>query len=108
MRGQREGETLEYNEPQRAAFRDAYARVFRRQLTMMVLFVAAVAPLAFTDEGGTFFGLSESVLGPIAVTAIIGACIFSIRNWNCPACGRGLGRAFNPTRCPRCGVELRE
>jgi len=98
---------VEYTDQQRAAFKDAYAKRFRKQLIMGVLLLAALVPLALTDDGATFFGLSEAVLGPIAVVAIVGAMIFSVRNWNCPACDRGLGRAFNPKHCPKCGIELR-
>ena len=33
---------------------------------MMVLLLAVIVPFAFTEDGATFFGLSEAVLGPIA------------------------------------------
>ena len=98
---------MEYTDQQRAAFKDAYAKRFRKQLIMMVLLLAGIAPLAFTEDGATFFGLSEAVLGPIALVATVGAVIFSVRNWNCPACDMGLGRAFNPKHCRKCGIELR-
>jgi hypothetical protein len=98
---------LEYTDQQRAEFKDAYAEQFRKRLVMMVIFLAALAALALTDDGATLFGLSDEVLGPFALVAMVGAMIFSVRNWNCPACNRGLGRAFNPKHCPKCGIELR-
>jgi hypothetical protein len=67
-----------------------------------------VAPFAFTKGDATFFGISESVLGPITLlVAIIDAAIYSGRNWRCHACDMYLGRAFNPKHCRRCGIELR-
>ena len=104
----REGETLEYTNQQRAAFKDAYAKRLRKQLIMIVLLFASMAALAFTKEGATFFGLSDAVFGPIALVAIfVGWMIFNGRNWRCPACDEYLGRAFNPKHCRRCGIELR-
>jgi hypothetical protein len=104
----REGEILEYTDQQRAAFKDAHAKRLRKKLIMIVLLFAVMASLAFTEEGATFFGLSEAVLGPIALVAIfVGWVIFESRNWRCPACGEYLGRAFNPKHCHRCGIELR-
>lgn len=67
---------MEYIDQQRAAFKDAYAKRFRKQLIMMVLLLAGITPLAFTDDGATFFGLSEAVLGPIALVATVAAVIF--------------------------------
>jgi hypothetical protein len=99
---------LEYTDEQRAAFKDAYAKRLRKQLLMIVLLFAAMAPLPFIEDSATFFGLSGAVLGPIALVAIvIGWVIFNGRNWRCPACGNYLGRAFNPRHCRRCGIELR-
>ena len=97
---------MEYTDQQRVAFRDAYAKRFRKQLIMIVLLFAVMAPLAFA-ENGAFFGLSEAVLGPLFLVGAVGAVIFSFRNWRCPACDMSLGRAFNPKRCCKCGIELR-
>jgi hypothetical protein len=44
--GRGEGETLDYTDQQRAAFKDAYARRFRKQLIMMVLLLLAMTSLA--------------------------------------------------------------
>ena len=49
---------MEYTDQQRAAFRDAYANRLRKQLIMIVLLFAVMAPLPFIDEGATFSGLS--------------------------------------------------
>jgi hypothetical protein len=99
---------VEYTDQQRAAFKDVYARRFRGHLIMLGLFFAAMVPLAFADKRGTFFGVSENVLGPIAVVVLVGAMAFSVFNWRCPACRMGLGKGFNPTHCRTCGIELRE
>ena len=99
---------MEYTDQQRAAFKDAYAKRLRTQLIMIVLVVSAIAALASTEDGDTFFGLSVAVLGPISFVAIVvGWMIFHDRNWRCPACDQYLGRAFNPKHCRRCGIALR-
>lgn len=97
-----------YTDQQRAAFKDAYARRFKKQLVMIVVLFAMMAPLPFIEDDATFFGFRGAVLGPFALIAIaVGWVTFSVRNWRCPACDKDLGRAFNPRSCPRCGVELR-
>jgi hypothetical protein len=98
---------VEYTDQQRAAFKEVYARQFRKQLVMMGVLAAALVALAFTDDGGTFFGVTDNVLGPIAVVVMVGATVFSALNWRCPACRMGLGKGFNPKQCRRCGIELR-
>ncbi|MCI0451348.1 MAG: hypothetical protein L0Z51_03025 [Candidatus Latescibacteria bacterium] len=98
---------MEYTDQQRAAFKDAYTKRFRKERAMLVLLFAVMVPFALTDDDRTVFGLSETVLGPIAIAAMVGGVIFSFRNWRCPACNKGLGRAFNPKRCRWCGIELR-
>jgi len=99
---------LEYTDQQRTAFKDAYAKRRRKQLIMILMLFAAMAPLPFIEDSATFFGLPGAVIGPIALFAIaIGWVMFNGRNWRCPACNNYLGRAFNPKRCRRCGIELR-
>ena len=99
---------MEYTDQQRAAFKDAYAKRFRNQLIMIAILFAVMAPLAFSEDGATYFGLSVAVLGPITLVAIfVGWVIFSDRNWRCPACNMSLGRAFNPKQCRKCGIALR-
>ena len=99
---------MEYTNQQRAEFKDAYAKRRRKQLIMIVLLFAAMAPLPFIKDGGTYLGLSGSVFGPIIlVTIFLVWVIYDSRNWRCPACDKSLGRAFNPRRCRSCGIELR-
>ena len=88
---------MEYTDQQRADFQDAYARRLRKQLFMIALVFAAIAPLPFIEDGDTYLGLRGAVIGPIAFFAIVIAwVIFHDRNWRCPACENYLGRAFNP------------
>ena len=105
---EREGETLEYTDEQRAAFRDAYTKRLRKQLLMIALLFAVMVPLPFIEDDAIFFGLRGAVLGPISFVAIvIGWVILNGRNWRCPACDEYLGRAINPKHCRSCGIELR-
>ena len=105
-RGPRGGETLEYSDHQRAAFRDAYSKRFRNQLMMLVLLFLVTGAFAFTGDD-TFLGFSEAFFGSLFLVASLVFAIFGYRNWRCPACGEPLGRGFNPKHCRRCGIELR-
>ena len=99
---------MEYTDQQRAAFKDAYAKRLRKHVFMIVLLFAVMMPLPFIEDDANFFGLSGAVLGPISFLVIaVGWVIFEGRIWRCPACDKYLGRAFNPKRCPKCGIELR-
>jgi hypothetical protein len=104
----RPGEPPEYTDQQRALFKAAYARRLRKQIVLIVLLFAALAPLPFIEDDATYFGLRGAVVGPISLVAIAIAWVtISGRTWRCPACDKYLGRAFNPKRCRSCGIELR-
>ena len=99
---------MEHTDQQRAAFKDAYTKRLRKHIFMIVLLFAVMAPLPFIEDDAIFFGLPGAVLGPISFVVIaVGWVIFEGRIWRCPACDKHLGRAFNPKRCPECGIELR-
>jgi hypothetical protein len=55
---------LEYTDQQRAAFKEAYAKRFRKQLIMLVVLFAVMASLALTEDRDTFFGFSAAVPRP--------------------------------------------
>jgi hypothetical protein len=72
----------QYTHPQRATFKDVYARRFRKQLVMMVLLFVVTGAFAFADT----LGLPEGVLALIFVLAAVCWVIVHGRNWRCPAC----------------------
>lgn len=99
-----------YTPQQKAEFRAEFAvRRRRRWLGVAVILVAVVVMvLAGRRPGGTVLGIGPATWQPIGIVVVLGAVIFSLINWRCPACGRYLGRTFNPAFCPRCGIALRE
>jgi len=58
-------------------------------------------------ERMTLLGVSAVIWGPVLAVFVVGALVFSFKNWRCPACNGYLGKAFNPRYCSKCGVELR-
>jgi hypothetical protein len=100
---------MEYSEQQKQEFRSRFAARRRKHymvtgpfIMMIILFVSA----EFT--GGLVLGfIPESSFAPYFVLVAMGAFIFSLFNWRCPACNKYIGRGFNPNYCSKCGVGLR-
>jgi hypothetical protein len=101
---------MEYTEEQKSQFKAAYALRRKRQLAVSAPLVVLVLALVFTKDhvGGTLLATFSSVAVPLFLIVVVGALIFSFRNWRCPACGKYLGRSFNPKHCQSCGVALRD
>ena len=80
----------------------------RRQLLATLLMLPVVAVIGTADEarGTALGGVPLAAALPVGVVMFLALIGFSIRNWRCPACDRYLGRGFNPSYCPRCGVAL--
>jgi hypothetical protein len=104
---------MEYTQQQKDDFVAAYAATKRKQIIATVL----VTPLMilFTlyageanPKSGIAFGISAVIALPILGAAIVSYLFFTFRNWRCPACNRYLGKGFNPSFCPKCGVQLKK
>ena len=103
-----DGKPRAYTDRERAAFKDAYAKRWRKKLMMIALLFAVMTALAVTEDDDTIVGIPAPVSGPIALVVIFaGWVVVENGNWRCPACNEYLGRAFNPKRCRGCGIELR-
>jgi len=81
----------------------------RRQLLAVLPLMLAVvaAKLAHDHTGGAVFALPAWSFYVMAVALVVGAVVFSVLNWRCPACRRYLGRGAIRETCPRCGRRLR-
>jgi hypothetical protein len=101
---------MEYNEHQKQEFKNQYAVRWRRQLIVAIPLIIVLIAFATANEGtGLVFGaIPIKIFAPIFIIAIIGALIFSFKNWRCPACDKYLGKAFNPKFCSKCGAALRD
>jgi len=100
-----------YTDQQKAEFKAAFAIKRRRQWLFVLLpaFAAVVIILLLgARTEGMLAGLSAAVWRPVAFAVVLAAVGFSFINWRCPACGRYLGRTFNPAYCARCGIPLRD
>ena len=104
------GESVQYTEDQKAQFKQLYSKRRRNQLMLSVPLVAVMLAVAVTEDrqANTILGLPAQVAGPIFLAMIVGALVFSFRNWRCPACDKYFGRTFNPRHCHNCGIELRK
>ena len=80
----------------------------RRQILLAIpLIPIFIAVLVIRDQADTaVFGVPSEVWGPAFLVLAVGALLFSLWNWRCPACAKYLGKAINPRFCVKCGVAL--
>ncbi len=99
---------MKHTTQQEQAFKEIFAVRRRRQILLAVpLVVTMLAFIVGTEEQAeTIFGFPLAVAGPVFFAFIIGALIFSFKNWRCPACDKYLGKVWNPRHCHSCGVAL--
>lgn len=100
---------MQYSDYQLQEFKRQFATRRRRQYVAAVPMILIAIMIATTDRStGLAFGrFPASVFVPVAIVAMLGIFIFSLRNWRCPACDKYLGRGANPSFCPKCGVPLK-
>jgi rubrerythrin len=98
----------EYTQQQRDHFVEEFARRRKRQfLLTLPVAVAAFAFILLADKTKDAESAGRTmVLMPLAMVALLGLIIFSLKNWRCPACHSYLGREISPRFCPRCGAQL--
>jgi rubrerythrin len=72
---------------------------------MILIFL--ILGTANEGSGTTLGGVPLSLALPFAFVVIAGFVAFAFTNWRCPACNKYLGKTFNPSFCPKCGVALR-
>jgi hypothetical protein len=99
---------MPYTSEQEAEFKQQFAGRRKRQRALAIpMIVAVVAAAAFRNSGTPdSLGISAAVWATAFLVLVVGALIFSFRNWRCPACDRYLGRQSNPKFCSKCGVVL--
>jgi hypothetical protein len=100
---------MEHTEQEKAAFKEQFGQRRKRQIILaipLVALIVAVSVLADEKAGGPMLGLPIAVVGPVFAVLVVGAIVFSLRNWRCPACDRYLGKGINPRFCPKCGAAL--
>ena len=101
--------SMQYTDEQKASFKQQFGVRRKRQFMLAIPVLALVVAfglLADTDSTAGIAGIPLSVAGPPFLMLIVGAIVFSIRNWRCPACDRYLGKNIDPHYCPKCGVAL--
>lgn len=100
---------MSYTAQQEDEFKRLFAAKRRRQLIVAIPFIAAtlVIVMARGGERMDLLGVPAVIWGPVLAAFVVGALVFSFKNWRCPACNGYLGKTFNPKYCSRCGVELR-
>jgi hypothetical protein len=78
-----------------------------RQMYAIMLTVLALLVSALAYKRPAILELvSTRTLFVIQVVAIATFFGFSILNWRCPACGKGLGNNIVRVRCRKCGTQL--
>jgi O-antigen/teichoic acid export membrane protein len=100
---------MHYSETEEADFKREFSRRRKRQRLLVVVLAPMIIGVVAYQKGvtPTILGLPPQVVAPIFLVLVVGALLFSLRNWRCPACSKYLGRSLNPRYCLNCGVELR-
>jgi Na+/citrate or Na+/malate symporter len=93
---------------QEVEFRRQYALRRKRQMALSVpVFFVLIAAVVASILGGQAPGVPGLIVVAALLLFIVGAGVFSLGNWRCPACNRYLGQQVNPRFCSNCGVRLR-
>ncbi len=97
-----------YTSQQQQEIKEQFVARRKRQWVVAALFIPVFVLLVMSGEGKrAVFGIEVEALMPLVGIVVIGAVVFSLRNWRCPACNRYLGKNANPSFCLKCGVALR-
>jgi hypothetical protein len=97
-----------YTPSQQEEYQRLFALRRRRQILLAVpLLPILICVMVVRDRGeGALFGVPAVAWGPAFLLSAIGAVLFSLWNWRCPACDKYLGKGMSPRFCPKCGVAL--
>ena len=99
---------MPYTREQEAEFRQQFAVRRKRQIILAIPLFLAIIGVAVAgdslDRG--LFGLPPGILLGAFLILVVGALVFSFRNWRCPACDGYLGKQMNPKFCSKCGFGL--
>lgn len=100
---------MEYTERQKQEFKRQFASIRRKQMVVSGLLIIVMIPYVTANEStGMVLGTYPiAMVVPVFFVVVIGALVFSFRNWRCPACNKYLGRSLNPHYCWKCGIALR-
>lgn len=98
---------MEYAEDGKSEIRKRFHVRRRRQRVLVFVLLAAGISAAFLGKGKTaVIGIPSSFFVPAFLFVVLGAILFSLYNWRCPACGQYLGKTMDPQFCSRCGAAL--
>ena len=97
---------MQYTQEQLEESKRQFSARRKRQIFLAVpIVVLAVCVRIFSGEMRKS-GIPDTVWITSFLVLVLGAIVFSFRNWRCPACDRYLGRSIGPSFCPKCGVAL--
>ncbi len=80
-----------------------------RQRLLLLPIAGMVGLLLWTKANPaatTIMGLPVNMVIGVTVAFVVGAVVFSLVNWRCPACNSYLGKGLSPNFCPKCGADL--
>lgn len=97
-----------YTEEQKREFKDRFKQRRSRQLILAVPVIALIflRPWLRENPESALAGMDPGWVGGLVVVFVVGALVFSFKNWRCPACNGYLGKTVSPRFCQKCGVEL--
>ena len=100
---------MPYTAQQQEEIKQSFADRRRRQYIVAAPFVILLIARLFVRRGDLSaepFGVPVVYWVALVIAYVVGALVFSFRNWRCPACDKYLGKGIGPKFCPNCGVAL--
>jgi hypothetical protein len=76
-------------------------------ISTLVIFGTAFFAFWYSNNRSTLDENTRTIIVAAIITLTIGALIFSVINWRCPACGKHLGGSIDPRKCQKCGFKFR-
>jgi protein-S-isoprenylcysteine O-methyltransferase Ste14 len=99
-----------HSEHQKLELKEQFKQRRSRQLIMVlpVLVMMGVFFWLSKHPNASLAGLPPSTLSGVGIVVVVGALIFSLVNWRCPACNGYLGKGISPRFCRKCGFQLQD
>lgn len=99
-----------HSEQQKLELQEQFKQRRSRQLIVVLPVLIAMGIFFWLGRhpDASLAGLPPSTWSGIGIAVVVGALIFSLVNWRCPACHAYLGKGISPRFCRKCGFQLQD
>jgi hypothetical protein len=97
---------MQYSDEQIRRFKAEFAQRRKKQILLIIPLFAVLILMIASPSSLASLGLNKETMRWGFLAYVLGAVVFSLANWRCPACGGYLGRSFWIKFCSKCGAPL--